>query len=409
MDKLTSIRINYINNKLNQKEMEQLEVKIKFNCNLEKYPKLDKNIENLPNEIWKDISNEVNSKEEVFVSNKGRIKKYHIDGFYFICYQQIDHDGYKAVYIKKRRYSVHRLVAIAFIPNPFCYPIVNHKDEIKDNNNVDNLEWCDSRYNANYGSRNIRMINNMPKQKVSITNVEGDIINIYDSISIAAKENNINIGSVIYRCDTDKLFDNYYWNRYIETNEINDGNNQENLLVKIKKLHKDAVIPKYAKTGDYCMDITAIKGEYDSKRDCYVYHTGLAFEIPKGYGMFLLPRSSNRNTEAYMTNHVGVIDSGYRGELLVCFKNRTSATITNALLNIAECFTLINSKDFSVKILELISSIKNKDYVKENAPYKAGDRIAQIVILPYPQIKFIEVEELSESERGEGGHGSTGK
>lgn len=141
--------------------------------------------------------------------------------------------------------------------------------------------------------------------------------------------------------------------------------------VKIKKLDPKAVIPKYAKPGDAGMDLTAISLTYDEDHDSYIYGTGLAIEIPEGYVGFLFPRSSNRKTSSYMTNHVGVIDSGYRGEIIITYKNR--------------------------------------DYDYHKPPYNKGDRVAQLIIMPYPTINLVEVEELSETERGEGGHGSTGK
>lgn len=139
--------------------------------------------------------------------------------------------------------------------------------------------------------------------------------------------------------------------------------------VKIKKLKPSAVIPSYAKPGDAGMDLTATSINYDDKGN-YVYGTGLAIEVPEGHVALIFPRSSNRKTEAYMTNHVGVIDSGYRGEIMVTFKNR--------------------------------------DAELHKAPYSLNDRIAQMIIIPYPIIELKEVEELSETERGEGGHGSTG-
>lgn len=145
------------------------------------------------------------------------------------------------------------------------------------------------------------------------------------------------------------------------------------LDVKIKKLDVNAVIPTYAKDGDAGLDLTAINYSYDSKNDNHVYGTGLALEIPKGYVGLIFPRSSNRKTSAYMTNHVGVIDSGYRGEVMVTFKNRDM---------------LLSGTAFT--------------------PYKLNERIAQLIIIPYPLINFIEVDNLEESERGEGGHGSTG-
>ena len=144
------------------------------------------------------------------------------------------------------------------------------------------------------------------------------------------------------------------------------------LVVKFKKLNDEAVIPSYAKEGDAGLDLTAVSFEYDATLDAYVYHTGLAMEIPKGYVGLVYPRSSNRKTDAYMTNHVGVIDSGYRGEVLVTFKNRDK--------------------------LSLIM-----------APYVSGERVAQLIVMAYPMINVVEATELSETERGTDGHGSTGK
>ena len=79
--------------------------------------------------------------------------------------------------------------------------------------------------------------------------------------------------------------------------------------VKLKKLVEEAVIPTYAKPGDAGMDLTATSVEFDASNDNYIYHTGIAIEIPEGYVGLVFPRSSNRKTNAYMCNHVGVIDS----------------------------------------------------------------------------------------------------
>lgn len=141
--------------------------------------------------------------------------------------------------------------------------------------------------------------------------------------------------------------------------------------VKIKKLNENAVIPSYAHDTDAGMDLTAITYMYDPVHDCHIYGTGIAMEIPDGYVGLVYPRSSNRKTNAYLSNHVGVIDSGYRGEIMLSFKNRTRQD---------------NSR-----------------------PYNIGDRIGQIIIMPYPKINFVEVEELNDSDRGTDGHGSTGR
>jgi dUTP pyrophosphatase len=139
-------------------------------------------------------------------------------------------------------------------------------------------------------------------------------------------------------------------------------------LVKVKKLVPEAVIPSYSKVGDAGMDLTITK-EIENTSFSVSYGFGIAIEIPKGYVGLVFPRSSVRNQDLILSNCVGVIDSGYRGELQATFKK------TNGL-----------------------DSIK----------YKVGERGAQIIILPYPTIYMTEVPELSNTERGEGGFGSTG-
>ena len=147
------------------------------------------------------------------------------------------------------------------------------------------------------------------------------------------------------------------------------------MQVKIKKLHPDAKIPSYAKFGDAGQDLYAVSKAYDEYGNI-VYGTGLAFEIPEGYCMLLFPRSSNARTDLVLSNHVGIADSGYRGEVFFkyakYYRHYTSPTT-------------------------------------RNEEYQIGEKIGQVVILPYPQIHFEEVEELSKSERGAGGYGSTGK
>lgn len=138
------------------------------------------------------------------------------------------------------------------------------------------------------------------------------------------------------------------------------------MKIKIKKLHPNAIIPQYAKEGDAGMDLTAVTSELIGIE--YVkYNFGLAIEIPKGYVGLIFPRSSCYKQSQVLSNSVGVIDSGYRGEI--------SAV--------------------------MIGTPPQK--------YSIGDRIAQIIIIPYPEIEFVETDELSTSERGEGGYGSTGK
>ena len=157
------------------------------------------------------------------------------------------------------------------------------------------------------------------------------------------------------------------------------------MKVKIKKLHKDAVIPRYAKAGDAGMDLTAVSMNID-KHGNICYGTGLAFEIPEGYVGLVFPRSSNCKKDLVLTNSVGVIDSGYRGEVSFKFRphiESASCAHTNGQFEISSWFN--------------------------TEAYKVRDRIGQIIIMPYPSIEFEEVEELSETERGAGGYGSSGR
>jgi dUTP pyrophosphatase len=139
------------------------------------------------------------------------------------------------------------------------------------------------------------------------------------------------------------------------------------LDVKIKKLHKDATIPTYSKDGDAGMDLTITELISDTTFNV-TYGFGIAMEIPMGYVGLVFPRSSVRNMDLILSNSVGVIDSGYRGEIQATFKKTQSLSMG----------------------------------------YKVGERGAQIIIIPYPKIKFTEVNELSSTDRGTGGFGSTG-
>jgi len=140
------------------------------------------------------------------------------------------------------------------------------------------------------------------------------------------------------------------------------------MKVLFKKLHPEAVKPKFGKPGDAGADLVATVAWATESQ--IVYGTGLAVEIPEGMVGLVFPRSSVRNYALSMANSVGVIDSGYRGEIMVTFNIKTSH----------------NTREL----------------------YKIGDRIAQLVIVPVPLITYAETQELSETNRGTGGHGSTG-
>lgn len=137
----------------------------------------------------------------------------------------------------------------------------------------------------------------------------------------------------------------------------------------VKKLHPDAKLPAYAMEGDAGMDLTAISKEYNPYTNQVIFGTGLAFEIPDGHVGLLFPRSSIYKTGLSLSNSVGVLDAKYRGEV-------------KAIFNV-------------------------DDRPKKN--YEIGDRICQLIVFPFPKMEVVEAQELSETERGSGGFGSTGK
>jgi dUTP pyrophosphatase len=154
------------------------------------------------------------------------------------------------------------------------------------------------------------------------------------------------------------------------------------MKVRIKKINPLAEIPTYAKDGDAGMDVIATSIISDTPTQI-TYGLGIALEIPKGFVGLVFPRSSIRKTGLQLSNSVGVIDSGYRGELQATFNKLFGGEAMYDEMKVKE----IQPNDF----------------------YKVGDRVAQIMIIPHPPIEFDLVDELSDTERGEGGFGSTGK
>ena len=167
-----------------------------------------------------------------------------------------------------------------------------------------------------------------------------------------------------------------------------DGNNKDDVLkyleeqaelnkvlpVKVWREDDTVKLPKYSKEDDACMDvyIHSIEFKEDGR---IIYHTGLYFELPKDYEMEIRPRSSNTKTMEIMPNSPGTLDAGYRGELMVVHRN-------------------------------IITPESPIPY------YGLGDRVAQILIRKREKIVWNEVhnkEDLLNSDRGEGGFGSTGK
>lgn len=144
--------------------------------------------------------------------------------------------------------------------------------------------------------------------------------------------------------------------------------------VKFKKLSEKATLPIKAHSTDAGLDLTCteIKSEINEcGQFILVYHTGLAMELPEGYVGLLFPRSSISKKSLTLANSVGVVDCGYTGEILLKFRNTTGDSIP--------------------------------------AVYNVGDKIAQLIIMPYPEIEPVLTETLADTERGDGGFGSSDK
>lgn len=144
--------------------------------------------------------------------------------------------------------------------------------------------------------------------------------------------------------------------------------------VKVWREDETVKLPTYGKEGDACMDVYVYSVEYKNDGRV-VYHTGLHFALPEDYEMEIRPRSSNTKTLAVMQNAPGTLDEGYRGELMIIHR-------------------------------------QIDDPSNSCSEYGVGDRVAQILIRRRERIIWNEVktqEELGNTERGEGGFGSTGK
>ncbi len=143
--------------------------------------------------------------------------------------------------------------------------------------------------------------------------------------------------------------------------------------VKIKKLVPEAIVPAYSRSGDAGMDMTATSV---TETEMYVeYGTGLAMAIPVGYVGLIYPRSSLSNYDLILANHVGVVDSNYRGEVKFRFK-----------------------KSYE----KVLKGVRDAKY------YSVGDRIGQIIIQEIPTVNFEVTDDLDETNRGANGYGSSG-
>lgn len=178
------------------------------------------------------------------------------------------------------------------------------------------------------------------------------------------------------------------------------------MKIKIKKLSENAVVPSYAHPTDAGMDIIATRKWTDDYGNI-CYGTDLAFELPEGYVMLIFPRSSVSKYNLSLANSVGVLDCGYTGELIFKFKPSLSVCGTSD--------TEKDSAEWSLEDDDTVIAIPGRTpYLPtdimywNNDVYDVGDKIGQIIIVPYPHIEFDEVDELGKTERGTGGFGSTG-
>ncbi|MDZ5480364.1 deoxyuridine 5'-triphosphate nucleotidohydrolase [Bacillus thuringiensis] len=167
-----------------------------------------------------------------------------------------------------------------------------------------------------------------------------------------------------------------------------------NLRVKIKRV-KDVELPRYAKPGDSGFDLVAAEDVIINPGETKVIPTGLAFEIPPGYEMQIRPRSGvSRKTKLRVV--LGTIDSGYRGEVGVIVDNTSIVEYASQPRLLKGAF--VGDNDFNV------TKATKYEVIKINK----GERIAQGVIAPVITANFVEVDELSDGDRGTGGFGSTG-
>lgn len=185
------------------------------------------------------------------------------------------------------------------------------------------------------------------------------------------------------------------------------------MKVKFKRLNHDAQIPTKAHTADAGFDLYATSRVFDS-HGTVTYGTGIAMEIPDGYVGLVFPRSSVSKYDLNLSNSVGVIDSCYRGEITLKFRPTLMFAQKGYYGKDENDYEGIDDTELANQ--EVTFNGRNENYPDipyGNAPfaprcYEIGERIGQIIIIPYPEIEFELADELSETDRGNGGYGSTG-
>ena len=163
--------------------------------------------------------------------------------------------------------------------------------------------------------------------------------------------------------------------------------------IKVKKLHKDAVIPTKAHTSDAGIDLYALEDKIIEPGETALVKTGLAFELPEGFEMQIRPRSGI-TLKTKLRVQLGTVDASYRGEVGVIVDNIADDPFGNT----SRYFNFVDGTEIR----------QDEDIADDTYLIRKGDRIAQAVIQRLPDVELVEVEALGESERGEGGFGSTG-
>ena len=177
--------------------------------------------------------------------------------------------------------------------------------------------------------------------------------------------------------------------------------------IQVKKLHEDAIIPKRAHKPDAGFDMTCISVNDTDK--FIEYGTGIAMHIPEGYVGLIFPRSSVTKKDLLLKNSVGVIDSGYLGEIRFrfwkinhshqIFKIDVDSVPDN--ISVADFIENYHSMGVEMKDVPLMNRVYEQ--------YEIGDRIGQIIFFKLPDVLLVETNEFDETERGTGGYGSTDK
>lgn len=186
--------------------------------------------------------------------------------------------------------------------------------------------------------------------------------------------------------------------------------------VKVKRLNGEAVIPQYAKPGDSGFDLVATEDVIIAPGEAALVSTGLAFEIPEGFELQVRPRSGvSLRTKLRVANTPGTIDSSYRGEVKVIIDNIAHLDFEIDRVNSTEPYELWPVMQNAYHTIDGSGdSPQGNVLTEETVPVwtyiiRKGDRIAQGVIAPVIRANLIETDgELTETERGDGGFGSTG-